>query len=665
VVEIRGSAWGRENHGHWGEIHMFDLFRSRSTAVRLMLTVMLGLVAVSMLIYLIPNYFDPAANSANPVLAEIGGQKIYAAEVQRMFQTMVTQQGGQVPPEILQSYFPQYVENVINQRALVHQAKRMGLRVTDSEVRDFMMTTFAQFYNNGSLDINAFQTALAQQGATAETVLEDARNNQMLRKVRDMILENTVVTPQEVEREYRNKYEKASVRYIAISPADLRSKVSATEQEVRDLFEKTKALYNQPAKASFRVIVLEPEKLKAGVEISEQELRSLYASAQDNFRIPERVHARHILVSTQGKSDEEKKALRKKAEDLLAKVKGGADFAQVARENSDDPGTRDNGGDLDFFGQGQMVYPEFDAAAFALKPKEISNIVTTEVGYHIIQVLEKEPARLTPFEQVRAQLEQDVRERKAAEQVDTVSRKVRTELAANAAGAAEIARKYSGELITVKAAAAGDPIPTLGVTPEIDQALAPLQPGGVTDVLAIPGDRLVVAVLDERIPGRPSTFEEAQAQVRDAILNDKAQKLAQDLAKQAEQRLKAREDMNAVAKALGLTVTTSSNFSRTDTIEGLGPAAYLQEAFTAPLATIVGPREIQGRTVIAEIIDRKNADMSNFVFERDQLLQSLKSARAQERLRLFEDSVVAKLIDEGEVKIYRDQIQLATNQFAQ
>lgn len=644
---------------------MFDLFRSRSTAIRLMLTVMLGLVAVSMLIYLIPNYFDPAANSANPVLAEIGGQKIYAAEVQRMFQTMVTQQGGQVPPEILQSYFPQYVENVINQRALVYQAKRMGLRVTDSEVRDFMMTAFPQFYNNGSLDINTFQAMLAQQGTTVDMVLEDARNNQLLRKVRDTILENTIITPQEVEREYRNKYEKASVRYIAISSADLRSKVSATEQEVRDQFEKTKALYNQPAKASFRVIVLEAEKLKANVEVTEQELRSLYAAAQDNFRVPERVHARHILVSTQGKSDEEKKALKKKAEDLLAKVKGGADFAQVARESSEDPGTKDNGGDLGFFGQGQMVYPEFDAAAFALKPKEISNVVTTEAGYHIIQVLEKEPARLTPFEQVRAQLEQDVRDRKAAEQVDAVSRKVRTELAATPAKAAEIARQYSGELITVKAAAAGDPIPTLGVTPELDQALSQLQPGRVTDVLAIPGDRLVVAVLDERIPGRPSTFEEAQAQVRDAVLNDKAQKLAQELAKQAEQRLKAREDMNAVAKALGLTVTTSSNFARADIIEGLGPAAYLEEAFTAPLGTIVGPREIQGRTVLAEIVDRKNADMSNFVFERDQLLQSLKAARAQDRLRLFEDSVVAKLIDEGEVKVYRDQIQLAVNQFAQ
>jgi peptidyl-prolyl cis-trans isomerase D len=513
-------------------------------------------------------------------------------------------------------------------------------------------------------DPEGFRTLLAQQGITPEALLDDAYNNQLLLKIRNMILETIVVTPKDVEREYRNKYEKAKVRYVGISSGDFRGRVSPSAQEVRDRFEATKGLYNQPEKYSFRVVVLDQERIQSGVQITDQELRNLYASAADNFRVPERVHARHILVSTEGKQDNEKEAARKKAEDLLAQIRKGANFAELATSSSDDTGTAASGGDLGFFSQGQMVSTAFDDAAFALKPNEVSNVVQTEVGYHIIQVLEKESARLTPFEEVRPQLVDELQSRKGYEQVDKVTRELRTELAANPAGAADIAKKYGGELVTVREAARGDPIPTLGVTPEIDSALAGIEPGRATEVLPIPGNRLVSAILDERIPGRPSTFEEAQAQVRDALIDEKAQQMAKDRAAEAADRIKKREDMAAVARSLGLTVTTSSDFNRTDTIEGLGPASYLEEAFTAPLGTIVGPREIQGRTVIAEVLARQEADMSNLIFERDALVKSIKEVRAQERDRLWQDSVLAKLVDSGDVKVYQDQIQLVTTQFA-
>ncbi len=644
---------------------MFDLFRSRDKVVRYLLGGLLVIVALSMVTYLVPNYTDATTTGTNPVLAEIDGQKIYAADVEQMFQASVAQ-SGQVPAEVLQTYFPQYAENVIQQRAAVYQAKRMGLKVTDEEVRVYMASAYSQFFPNGTLEnADAFRQALAQQGVTPAMVLDDAYNNQLLRKLRNSIIENTIVTPKEVEREYRNKQEKASVRYIGVSSSDFRGKVSVTDQELHDRFDKTKALYTQPEKYSFRVVVLDQAKVEQGVQITEQELRNLYASAQDNFRIPERAHVRHILLITQDKTDAEKEALKKKADDLLAQIKKGADFATLAKENSDDPGTAANGGEMDPFGPGQLSDAAFENAAFALKPGETSNVITTAVGYDIIQLIDKESARLTPFEEVRPQLEDEVRARKAVEQVDTVSRNMHADLVANPANAAEIAKKYGGELVAVKDVAPGEPIPTLGVTPEIEGALAGLQPGGVTDVVAIPGNRLVAAVLDERIPSRPSTFEEAEAQVRDSLLNEKEQQLATETIQKAADRIKAREDMAAVAKSMGLTVTTSSNFTRTDTIEGLGPAAYLEEAFTAPLGTIVGPREIQGRTVVAEITDRQEADMSNFIFERDKLLQDMKTQRAAERDQLWQDSLLTKLIDEGKVKIYQDQIQAATTAFAQ
>src|SRR5262249_53539748 len=133
------------------------------------------------------------------------------------------------------------------------------------------------------------------------------------------------------------------------------------------------------------------------------DVRKAYSSSMDNFRMPERVHIRHILIKTEGKSDSEKKAALAKAEGILKQLQGGADFADLAKKNSDDPGSKEKGGDLDFVVHGQTV-PEFDKMAFSLPVKQISPIVTTQYGYHILQVLEKQPARVQPFEEVKANL---------------------------------------------------------------------------------------------------------------------------------------------------------------------------------------------------------------------------------------------------------------------
>ena len=149
------------------------------------------------------------------------------------------------------------------------------------------------------------------------------------------------------------------------------------------------------------MVVLSQDKVAADLKISEPELRTQYAAAIDNFRSPEQVHARHILLSIDNKSDAEKKTIKAKAEDLIKQAKGGADFGELAKKNSEDSGNASLGGDLGTFGRGQMA-KEFEAAAFALKPNEISGVVTTQFGYHIIQVLEKIPSKITPFEIGRA-----------------------------------------------------------------------------------------------------------------------------------------------------------------------------------------------------------------------------------------------------------------------
>lgn len=635
---------------------MFDLFRRKNTLVKYLLGAILMAVAVAMVVTLIPSSFlNSPLTTGNAILAEIDGQPIYASEAQTLFQNNAR---GQLPPDMMEVYFPQFVDQMIMQRAAVYQAQRMGLTVSDEEILvGLQASSLGQFFQNGKvISMDQFEVALAQQGLTPQMVIDDMRNSLLLRKLQNVMLESTVVTPQEIEQAFRDKYERASVEYISFTSADFRNEIEVTEDEVRQRFENEKALYNEPERYSFRVAVLDQYQLESKMQLTEAELRAAYASSMDNFRQPEQVHARHILLSTEGKSASEKEALHAKAEDLIQQLKDGADFAALAAANSDDGGNANTGGDLGFFTRGTMV-PEFDEAAFSLPVNQISDVVETQYGYHILEVTERQDSTVQPFEQVRGNLESQLRAEKISEQMDSVSEQLRRELTANPGDAAAIAERLGATLVTVTDNAAGDPIPTLGVSPEIDSALVGLQPGGVTRVLSLPADRLVVAILDSKTAPRPSTFEEAEAQVRDKLLNERTETIAQEKATEAAERLRNGEDIGAVARSMGLTATTSNDFARADNIDGLGPAAYLEDAFTSDPGTILGPTLVQGMQVVAVVTGRTEADMSLLDSERSDIQLKLKEEKALDRNNLFLDSVLTKLTNDGKITVYHDEIQ--------
>ncbi|MEP7352693.1 MAG: peptidylprolyl isomerase [Acidobacteriota bacterium] len=640
---------------------MFDLFRSRDKAIRYVVGGILGIVALSMITYLIPNYNDNTGTAQNPVVLEVGGQKITASEAQGLFQQ---NSQGKIPAELMDVYFPQFLDRLLMVRAATYQAGQMGLTATDDEVRTAMLTKapYNQFVQNGKLNREALEAALAQQGKTLQYAIDDTRDNLLLEKLLRVVGDNTIVTPQEVEAEYRKRNEKASVEYMAFPAADFRSAVVVSDDDIKKRYEERKASFTKPEKFGFRVLVMDHAKVEAGIQISDADLRAAYSGSLDNFRKPERVRSRHILLSTEGKTDAEKAAQKTKAENLLKQVKGGADFAALAKANSEDSSNAPKGGDLGWATRGQYD-PAFDAAVFATKPNEFADIVTTQFGYHVVQVLEKEASSIAPFETVRADVEKDLRGQKAAEKMQAAGDQLHADLVKNPSDLDNIAKKYGAEVITVKEAAAGDPIPTLGVTPELTSQLATLKAGGVTDIAALPGERLAVAVMEARIPGRPSTLDEVKGEIKESIIAEKVEGIAAERAKSAGERVRKGEDFEAVAKSVGVKVQTATNFSRPDTVEGLGAAVYMEEAFTKPVGTIIGPSVIQGRNVLAKVTGKKAADMSELAAKRDDLTKELRDAKQQSRTELWLDSVLTKLTAEGKVVRHQDEIQRVVAQY--
>jgi peptidyl-prolyl cis-trans isomerase D len=632
---------------------MFDLFRSSDKIKKYILGGLLTLVALSMVTYLIPNYNLGTTTTDNSVLAEIGGKKITALEAQQLFQK-TTQ--GRIPPDLVEVYLPQFVEQMVSQRAALYEANRLGITATDDEALASIVANYPQFFPNGSLgNKDQFETALAQQGLTLQDIVDEARDQVILHKMQAAVLGSVVVTPKDIEDEFRRKYEKLKIQYIAFPAAKFRDQAKPSDEEVRAYYDKNKASFAQPSKTAYQVVVLDQDKVAATINVTDEQLRTAYSNALDNFRMPERVHARHILLKTEGKSDADKKALKAKAEDLVKQLKNGADFAELAKKYSED-GSKDQGGDLGWFTHGQMV-AEFDSAAFALKPKEISGVVTSQFGYHIIQTLEKDPAKLKPFEEVKDELAKEVRAQAVTDKMQTLADQMHADLVKTPKSAAEVAKKYGADLIVMPAAAPGDAIPGLGTNPEIDSALATMKPDEVSPEIVLPNNREAVVILNSRTPGRPSEFSEVQAQIRDKLTNDKAATLAADRSKQAAERLRKGEDIAQVAKSMQLEVTTSSTFGRADSIDGLGPAASIEDAFNTPLGGVLGPTPIQGRNVVAKVTEKSDADMTALPVEHDSILAQLKQKKAQDRNALFMDGILAKLTSDGKVTVHQKEIQ--------
>ncbi|SRR5258706_569841 len=637
---------------------MFDLFRSRDKAVRYLLGGLLGLVALSMVITLIPG-FNSGMNSNNQdqaTLAEVGGTKITTREIQSQIGRIM--RSGQIPADMIEVYLPQFIESNIQSHAAVYEAERMGLHVSDDEVLTGLMTSYASFFPNGVLaSKEQFEQALAQQGRTLDEEVEGMRNALMMKKLENVSLAGIVVTQKEIDTELARKYEKAKVSYIAFPAMKFRGEVKVSEEDVVSYFNTHRGEYLQPETRAFHVLVVDRAKVEATMQITEAQLRAAYSSSMDSFRTPERAHVRHILVSTTNKSDAEKKQMLAKAEDLLKKVRAGADFTELAKNNSEDPGSKDKGGEY-WVVRGQMVKP-FEDASFSLKPGE-SSVVTTDYGYHVVQVMGREAARVQPFEEVKDSIAAELKKQGVADRMQAVADQARAELVKTPSAATEIGKKLLMEIVTVTKASPSDAIPMLGQSPEVDQAVAALQPNQVSPVLTLPSDRMAVVVLDSRTPGRLSELYEVKDKVRDAFAVRRADLVASDRAKEVAERLKKGEEIDKVAKSMKLEVVTPPEFGHTEAIEGLGTAAYMEDAFTKPLGTIIGPLKIQNREIVAKVVDQTHADLGKLSGERIQVLDKIRSQKAQVRDELLRDSIMTKLTAEGKVKINRDAIKRFT-----
>ena len=635
---------------------MFDLFRSRDKLVRILLGGLLLVVAFSMLTYLVPSYNSGGGSGSDLIVAEIGKDTITLPEMQRSIQ--LTIRARQLPMEILPTYIPQIVDSMVTDRALVLEAERLGMQVSDTEVVELIRQTIPNLFPDGKfVGKDIYAAMLAQNNMTIEEFEADLKRQVLITRLRDIAMEGTIVTPLEIEQAFRKKNDKIKVEYVKLNAAKYAAESQPSAKEVQEFFTVNQARYTVPEKKNLWVLIGDQTRMEATLTPTDADLQRMYSQNSEAFRTPERVRARHILLKTQGKPASEEAAIKAKGDSLLKQIKGGADFAKLAKENSEDQGSAVNGGDLgDWITHGQMV-PEFDKAIFTLKPGETSDLVKTQYGFHIVQTLAHQDAGVRTFAEVKGELAAQWKKQRAADLIEQIAEKVPAALRKDPAHPEKVAAEFSLQLLRVDGFAPGGAVRDLGPSQDFDAAVANLKKGEVSQAVSA-GPKLAVAVVNEVVAQHPSTLAEVEASARNTMAGNRSAAAVQNHAKELIEKAKAMGgDLAKAAKSMGLEVKTTDDIDRAANIEGLGSASYVTEGFSRPDGTVFGPMGMaDGNTIVAKVISHSGADPSQLPAQRSILRDQIKSERARDRNILFENGVKDLLIKQGKIKIHQDVI---------
>ena len=635
---------------------MFDLFRSRDKVVRIMLGGLLLVVALSMLTYLVPS-FNMGGSGPDAVVAQIGKDTITVPEVQQVVQMNL--KGSRMPPEMMPNYVPRIIDSMITERAMEFEAHRLGFKVSDEDLAAGIRQTIPQLWQDGKFaGKDAYVNTLAQQNLTTTQFEGDLARQLLIAKMRDVAMEGIIVTPQEIEQEYKRRNDKAKLQYVKVAGDKMRSEIQVTHDDLRKYYESHKPIYQIPEKRDLGILIVDQAKLEQTIQPTDADLQRVYNENKDTYRLPERVNVRHILLKATDQDAKQAAAVKAKADDLVKQLRAGANFAEMAKKYSEDPASAAKGGEYPGVVHGQTV-PEFDKAAFSLKVGEISDPVKTTYGYHILQVISHDQAQLKPFNDVKVQLAAEYRKQRVNDLMQQESDKVQAALTKDPLDPEKVAADLGVQYVKAENVGPGDPLPEVGANREFQDAIAGLKKGDVSQPVVLTGNtKIAMAVCTGDIPAHPATFEEVQSKVHDGLVSDKLNKLVDQKATQLIEKARANGgDLAAAAKSMGLETKTSDAVDRAGAIEGLGSAGMFPDAFTKPVGSLIGPNGMSADTkVVCKVVEKVPADMSGLASQRASIHDQLKSEKGRSRATLFEDGVRDALTKEGQIKVHQDVI---------
>src|SRR5947209_3360834 len=518
----------------------------------------------------------------------------------------------------------QILQQLVEERAALAEADRLGIQVSDEEVRRRILSMPAFQENGQFIGEPRYQQLLRMQRPpmTPSEFEENVRRGLTVEKLRAAITDWLSVTANEGEQEYRRRNDKVKLAVVIFTADSLRKDVTAGDAEIAGYFEAHKTDFKIPEKRRIRYLLIDIEALKAKINVPPADIDRAYNNNIEQYTTPEQVRASHILLKTEGKDDA---AVKARAEDVLKQAKAGADFAELAKKYSEDEASAKQGGDLDYFGKGRMV-PEFDQAAFSMEPGTISDLVKTQYGYHIIKLVDKKPGTTRTLAEVRPQIADQLGYERAQAQAADLAQAVEKEIS-KPADLDRVAKARGLQVQESGLFARDEPILGLGASPEAATRAFDTKQGEVAGPVRTGrgfGFLTVVARQDAYIP----KLDEVKDRVRDEVVKQKARALSKEKAAAIAAKLKASSDFEKAAKAAGLDPKTTELVTRDAPLPDLGVAPAVEAAaFTLPAGAVSDPIATDNGTAIIKVVEKKEVTPEEWASAKDKFRDELQNER--------------------------------------
>jgi peptidyl-prolyl cis-trans isomerase D len=585
---------------------------------------------------------DAATGTSDGVVAKVGGERVTANEFQRAYRRQRDQLQRMYPQGQLDAAMmerlgirEQTLQGLVEQKLVALEASRLGLRVDDETLAREMRTSPGLQENGTFIGVAEIRRRLDQAGISEEEFQESMRADLVAQRLQSVVTDGVAVSPSEVEREYRKRNERAKVEYVKVVAAA--APAAATDAEAAARYQAKPDAYKLPERRVVSYVLIASEALRSRVTVTEAELATYWNDHKDEFVSPEEACASHILVKVKagdapgGHPDAEAKAI---AQAAIGQLKGGADFATVAKKVSEDEGSAAQGGDLGCFARRSMVQ-EFANAAFSLPIGQVSEPVKTSFGYHVIRVSSRQEQR----ERALSEVKEGIRARLSSERTQALAQSQVQSMSTALAGgrSLEAAAKELGLAVQKSAPLArGAAEPPLA-SPQLAARAFELKVGETArePFFVGPGDQAFISLAEVQAPRVPA-LSEAQAQVKAEIARERAAEAARTRA--AELRTAAQKDgLEKAAAAAGLVrKETPEQVGRGQALGELGLTPALEQAvYDAPVGTLSEPVAVEGGYALVRVIERKAFDAAAFAKEKDALTASLRESRKQLMFRAY------------------------------
>ena len=615
----------------------------------------LALVVLSFVVLYIPFRQQDLPASNTDVVASVDGREITVERFRRVYLQQMQAYRNAYGANMDERLFKQLgvdqriLQGLIEEEAALAEAGRLGIKASDQEVV-VRIQSLPGFQENGQFVGEArYRQILNIQNPPLrpDQFEEQVRRGIVMEKLQAALTHWITVPEQEIDAEFKRRNEKVKLAVINFPADKFREATTATDAEVAAWFESHKNDYKIPEKRKIKYALINTQTLRDRQTVTPADVQQFYQENQQQFSTPEQVRASHILFKTEGKDEA---AVRKEAEAVLARAKAGEDFAKLANQYTEEEVGKTRGGDLDFFGRGAMA-KEFEDASFALKPGQISDLVKTSFGLHIIKATDHKPATTRSLEEVKGQIEDQLKSQRARDEAQRLSEELAKQI--DDPGDLDTVAKTRGLAVSESGFFAKDePIVGLGMAPAVAERAFEMKQGEVSKPIQTAQGFAFITPTGTQ-PERLPALDEVKTRVRDDVVKGKAADTARQRAAALSAQLKS-GNFEAAAKSAGLEVKTTELIARGSPIGdvGINPAVDAV-AFGLPPAGVSDPIRTDNGAVVVKVVERKDVTPAELAAGRDQLREQLLS----ERRNRFYSSYMAKAREK--MRIDRNEVTIA------